>query len=188
MKLYIVPTFADQFDDRHDVLGPYADTPSSLELARKIADRYQHAGVPCKVIRSATPPTKVAQGITCDVLTNGSDYSNGGLSSRVRRVTLLDPRLDEITAQIKARGDFPVRLWEPTDSAPAVHLAETAPGYLVARPSEPRSGDKVIGPMSGGAWIIGTDRTRWEMLTGSPRPIPLHDRYETAEQYRHLST
>lgn len=182
VKLYIVPTFAEQLDDQHDVLGPYSDTESGQELAETVADRYRHEGVVCRVIRSATRPSKLAQGIICDILTDGRSYSNGGISATHKRVTLIGPEIEQATRQIKAAGNYPMTLHAPSADAPAVRLCTTSPNYLVAEPTEKPSG--AVGPMSGGTWIVSSDRRRWEILTGSHRPIPLHDRFETTEQYR----
>lgn len=182
MKLYIVPTFAEQLDDRHDVLGPYTDNENGQELADTVADRYRHNGMPCQVIRSATPPSKLTQGVICDILTDGQSYSNGGISAWHKRVTLIGPEIEQATRQIKAAGHYPVTLHAPTADAPAVRLCTTAPNYLVAEPVEKPDG--AVGPMTGGTWIVANDQRRWRILTGSHRPIPLHDRFETVEQYR----
>jgi hypothetical protein len=120
------------------------------------------------------------RGLVADILVGRYHAANGGISERVHRVTILDPSLTNTT---DAR--FLSALRPATVDAPAVVLGETTPGYLVARPCGDQPEDSV-GWMASGAWIVSDDY-RFAELTGSTRPIPLHDRTETAAQYAALS-
>ena len=96
------------------------------------------------------------------------DYTNGGVSAARDELFLVgpfgwkdvpdnDPRL----IRVVERKNFAAR-----------------PPYLSAVPVNPDRGDKVIGPMFGGNFIYSCD-SRFP----SDYPIPVHDRYETQEQY-----
>jgi hypothetical protein len=127
------------------------------------------------------PTNPTEKGLRCEILTGSGDYSNDGLSSHVQEVTLLDPTLTELTTELRQRRGFAVALHAPTSKAPGVRLTETRPGYLVARPDGDRQ-PGTVGWMASGAYIVSNDG-RFATLTGSPRPIPLHDRTEATEQY-----
>ena len=101
------------------------------------------------------------------------DCSNGGISGRVQKVTIIDDRIDAPFA--------------PTDEAPAVRIVERNIGgrpYVHAEPIDAPEGDKTVGPMMGGCYIATSDSRLRAIADGA---IPLHDRWETAEQYRALS-
>jgi len=97
------------------------------------------------------------------------DCTNGGVTSRVNAVVLL--------------GETePV----PTRTAPVVYLrlvrrwAGTPREYLHAEPIEqPKD---CVGPMMGGNFIYSSDSH-----FPSRYPIPVHDRFETPEQYEKLT-
>jgi hypothetical protein len=192
-KIYVIPTDGPRLSGRHVCLGPYSNTIAGRELAGDIAGRYREEGIRCMVIESATVPELMTKpvveperGLMCWVLTTaGSDCSNGGISAAHRNAVLLDERLAKLTETMKNRGRVPVRLWPSSADSPPIRLGETAPGYLVARPATSPAG--LLGPMASGAWIVSDD-PRFAALTGSHRPIPLHDRFETQALYDALSS
>lgn len=108
------------------------------------------------------------------------DCSNGGLSSRVDTVTI-----------VNAEGPF-----KPDEHAPAVLLQKGPMGTVNAVPvtafgegwalDRPGGG---VGPMMGGAYIATSDSRFREkvdnLLDGSGfyGAVALHDRFETAAQY-----
>lgn len=192
MKLYIIPTDAPRMDDRHEYLGPYTDNAHGHELADTIADRWVEAGTACSVIRSATAPVarpaEVAEiepaplGLVCHILVPSDGVcANGGISERVRRVTLMHPDLTALTAK-RNETEIVVPLREATPDAPAVTLHKLMTNWTVAEPIEQPDNGKCIGPMASGAWIIAQD-WRWQKLFGHHQPIALHDRFETQSQY-----
>lgn len=121
-------------------------------------------------------------GLSADIFKhNGRDFSNSGISSVVNEVTV-----------VNVPGAA-----EPTVAAPAVLLvpgnlpntAKVVPATLV--------GDSYVqtrrgcGPMAGGCFVSTSDSrfsSAVQALTGSRSSVaPLHDRYETQEQYDALS-
>lgn len=175
-----------------DVTDPVEPERTDADIARDEQEREHDAARADEAAEQAAQQQRDAEarqpGLRCTLLVpaDGS-CANGGLSNRteVRDVILQDPALAGMTADMKRRGQFPVRLWEPTQDCPAVRLAQTTPGYIVARPVERPAG--AVGPMASGAYIVSHD-DRFAKLTGGERPIPLHDRFETPEQYRALSS
>lgn len=113
-------------------------------------------------------------GITCSVLVDAAlgNSSNGGLSSTVTRVTLV--------------GQGVARIFRPTTDAPPVEIGE-AGGRLHARPLQELWPADAVGPMFGGSFIYTSD-SRFRDITRDGRPLHLHDRFETSEQYRLLSS
>lgn len=111
-------------------------------------------------------------GLNCCILESKSigNCSNGGLSSKVETVTLVDPAVD---------GPF-----EPDTEAPEVKLVRRNIGgrpYVHAEPVVPvKPGN--VGYCFGGTYISTSD-SRFP----ADYPIPLHDRQDTQEDYDHLS-
>jgi hypothetical protein len=108
------------------------------------------------------------------------DCSNGGISGRVDRVTI-----------VNAGGPF-----EPADDAPAVELRQGAfRGIVIAVPVDEQSTERAsreIGPMAGGCYVATSDSRFGELcrrITGTEfyGAVPLHDRFETQELYDALS-
>jgi hypothetical protein len=100
------------------------------------------------------------------------DCSNGGISGRVDEVTVIDPRV---------RGPY-----EPTEDAPAVRVVEKtyASGvYVYLTPIE--EPEDMLGPMMGGTYVGMTD-SRLRVI-GDGVALPLHDRWETPQDYARLS-
>lgn len=105
------------------------------------------------------------KGFPVDILTERSgSFSNGGLSSRVRSVVIVEIDGEQVP-------DF-ARLREPSDDAPAVSLRWWY-GRYVARPAD--EPDRWY--MASGAFLHTGD-SRWGELIGHSLPIPLHDRTE----------
>ncbi|GAB1512509.1 hypothetical protein [Actinophytocola sp. KF-1] len=108
----------------------------------------------------------VRKGLRAEILTGPFHSPNGGLSSRVRHVTILgideDRRLPAF-AQVS----------EPSDHAPGVYLLFENDRY-VARPADAPPGKWF---MASGAHLYTGD-SRWRELIGHSLPIPLHDRIE----------
>lgn len=112
------------------------------------------------------------KGLIAYIYRNGRDSSNGGISSRVDSVVVLGGP----------------EIFEPGADRPAVKLVRRQFGsgvYIHAEPVDKPAGD-LVGPMFGGTYISSCD-SRWRDLVGHSYPIPLHDRWETPEQYRMLS-
>ncbi len=108
----------------------------------------------------------VRKGLRAEILTGPFHSPNGGLSSRVRHVTILgigEDRTLPAFAQVS----------EPSDHAPGVYLLFEDDRY-VARPADAPSGKWF---MASGAHLHTGD-SRWRELLGHSLPIPLHDRTE----------
>jgi hypothetical protein len=100
------------------------------------------------------------------------DCSGGGISSRVNQVTIIDPRIEGPS--------------EPSDDAPAVRLVTRYFGgepYHHLEPIDKPEG--MLGPMMGGTYVATPDSRLRRVVEGA---IPLHDRFETADEYRSYST
>lgn len=117
---------------------------------------------------------------------NGQDWSNGGISSRVNEVTV-----------VNIDGPF-----EPTEDRPAVLLV---PGNVMGTakivPAIQTIGDAwvenhpsgSVGPMMGGCYVATSD-SRFSRavkdVTGNrlwSGAVPLHDRFESPSQYNMLT-
>lgn len=128
-------------------------------------------------------------GLRADILkANGKSYSNGGISANHNEVTI-----------VNIDGPF-----EPSDDAPAVMLVPgNLPGTVKLVPAHfvqglvssawlPNKANGGVGPMAGGCYVNSSDsrfgQAVRKMLPCEPRhfdgAVSLHDRYETAEQYR----
>jgi hypothetical protein len=109
----------------------------------------------------------IRKGMILSVLrhANGSDCTNGGISSRFVDVVVVGPGIPEI--------------FEEKPERPAVMVDERM-GYKFLRPVEDCPSDQV-GYMFGGNFAFTTD-SRWKFGA-----LPIHDRSETVEHYRRLS-
>jgi len=111
---------------------------------------------------------------------DGHDCSNGGISSQVFHVTII-----EDNGQLLPED---CQVFTPSDDAPAVRIVRrTIRGdeYVHIEPIKPVESGK-IGYMYGGA-IIDCCDSRFSELMGHAYPVHLHDRSETQEQYNMLS-
>lgn len=117
------------------------------------------------------------KGIRADIYRGPyGDCSNGGISGRVKTVTVVGPGIE---------GPF-----EPTEDAPAVRLVFREIGgqrIVHAVPVDtPTDAERRVGPMDGGCYIASSD-SRFRRAVGIYGAVALHDRWETPEQYRSLS-
>lgn len=111
------------------------------------------------------PADKPIRGFPASILTGPFTNSRGGLSARVKHVTVVGDDLPDYC-----------RLARPSEHAPAVILAETSPGYPVLRPTDPEG----LQWMASGAYVHTSD-SRWKDFAGTRLPLPLHDRTERAD-------
>ncbi|AEA28899.1 hypothetical protein Psed_6828 (plasmid) [Pseudonocardia dioxanivorans CB1190] len=132
-------------------------------------------------LTSTTSPLDARRGLHVSILRAADlpDCSNGGISGQVTRVTLVGDLVDYYDAAVLA----------PDEHAPAVRLIERAGMYGIAVPDRARP-DRA-GPMASGAFLYSSD-SRFRALSAhlgcGGSAIPLHDRFETAEQYAALSS
>lgn len=113
------------------------------------------------------------KGFRAEILTGPYHSPNGGISATAQHVTIIGDAVPE-----------ELRLFTPDEEAPAVRMTGWQHRSFI--PVDKPAG-AFIGPMASGAFVYSLD-SRWEDLTGSRGPIPLHDRYETAAQYNALSS
>jgi len=99
---------------------------------------------------------------------SGGDYTNGGISSKVDQLTL-----------INVEGPH-----EPSDAAPAAMLNKGPLGSMNITPVDKPAG--VVGPMSGGNFAACSD-SRFGKAAGFYGAVAIHDRFETQELYDALS-
>jgi hypothetical protein len=116
-------------------------------------------------------------GLLAFVYKNGSDCTNGGLTSKADKICV-----------VNVDGPF-----NPNDETPAFKLVTHA-GCAVLKPVDD-NGNEIkdgIGPMMGGNYASTSD-SRFsravEKLLGHNfyGAVPVHDRFETQEQYNSLS-
>ena len=102
---------------------------------------------------------------------DGRDCTNGGISSKFTKAILI--------------GDNVPEIFESSEDAPALQLVRRdLPNgeYLHAEPvNQPTD---CAGPMAGGNFIYSCD-SRFRAI--NPYPLPIHDRFETAEEDRFYS-
>jgi hypothetical protein len=140
----------------YTLLPAYADTPwgiSALDQIPNLGDG------------TITVPV-VRKGLRVEILTGRFHAPNGGLSARVREVTILG---------IDDDRELPpfVQVVAPSDEAPGVYLL-LQHGQFVAFPADALPGQHL---MASGAYLHTSD-SRWRDLIGHSLPIPLHDRTE----------
>lgn len=113
-------------------------------------------------------------GLRVSIIGSGTNHSNGGVSSQASHLTILN-----------IGGPF-----QPSDDAPAAEIKTNVFGSAIVVPYHQPDG--VVGPMAGGDYVVSSD-SRWEEKlremgqANSYVAIPLHDRFETWEQYKALS-
>ena len=116
------------------------------------------------------------QGMLVGIYRDGhiGDCTNGGVTGNERGAR----------GAIAIHQDLP-ELFEPKMDTPGLEIIQHPAGTqygLIAVPLVFIDGD--VGPMFGGNFIWTSD-SRFRRL--SPRPIPVHDRFETVEQYAAMS-
>jgi hypothetical protein len=109
------------------------------------------------------------RGLLVGVLSAEVDCTNGGISARNKRLILVGEGVPQIS--------------DPGDDTPAIYLARRSfrdSEYLVAVATgdERTIDEKIIGPMFGGNFLWSSD-SRFP----SRQPIPIHDRFESADDY-----
>ena len=109
--------------------------------------------------------------LRCEILKSSyGDCSNGGISGKYDHVILTD----EADAPAEINGTPTVRL-----------IRRQIQGeYLHIEPIGDAPKGQTIGFMMGGCYVMGST----SMGFPSKYPLPLHDRSETPEQYKTLST
>lgn len=110
--------------------------------------------------------TSPRKGLLCSIYSNGTDCSNGGISSQTKQVILVGQGIPEI--------------FTPSADTPAVELRMLG-GRVNAKPAAVE-GQPEPWWMFGGCFIYTND-SRFP----AEAPIALHDRCETSEQSRALS-
>ena len=112
----------------------------------------------------------------------GYDPTNGGLSSRLDTITVFPE--DATDENIKAWCDKHGKHIE--DAARIVKNESWGQKHLHIEPVIKPKG--MIGPIFGGNFAY-TSNGIWANMTGEKtcKPVPIHDRFETEEQYNALS-
>jgi len=75
--------------------------------------------------------------------------------------------------------------FEPSEDEPSAILASGPGGDPIIVPEGLPSG--MVGPMFGGTFAASSD-SRFRTGTGQRSALPIHDRFETVEQYERMST
>ena len=151
-------------------------TPGSRVEIVKAADRNEAMQQAARIFGSA--PLVVEEftplkGMLVSVLRSADgDFTNGGISSKFTRFVLCGPGIPE--------------LFEPTEQTPALIYDRRRGGSWQKASPIVRDDKGMVGPMFGGNYVTSSD-SRFNEATGG-QPIAVHDRFETAEQYRMLST
>ena len=124
-------------------------------------------------------PTE-AGGLSVDIFKHDSmSYSNGGVSDYFDEAVIFGPGIDGPVSEddVIKRGVPLLDLVSGPGGNP-IAIMRRRPGLVDG-----------VGPMFGGTFV-GTSDSRFSKATGQrgTSVIPLHDRYETAEQYQRMST
>lgn len=123
---------------------------------------------------------------------DGRNCSNGGVSSRCRNVTIVGIRTDNGYAAGHGLVDPLPRLSqvsEPTDDAPAAVIVYRQMGRRTVVHVEPLDGPEQPGtPWMAGGCYVATSDSRFGDLVGFYGAVSFHDRTETWEEYRALSS
>ncbi len=121
-------------------------------------------------------------GLSVDIFKHKAwNHSNGGVSAFFDEAVIYGPAIDGPISQDEAvkRG------------VPLLHLKTGPGGNPIATVWLDPDGEfnQEVGPMFGGTFV-GSSDSRFSRATGQTGSsvIPLHDRYETVEQYKALST
>ena len=116
-------------------------------------------------------------GFTVQVLRNNGlgDCTNGGVTARYDVLTV-----------VEFDGEAVKGYDEPCEERPAVRVVKRMLGrepYYHIEPVEKRAG--CVGPMMGGNYAVGRCHRLAELV--GDRPLKVHDRFETPEQYEALN-
>lgn len=110
------------------------------------------------------------RGIPVSILKAGDtgDCTNGGVTSGATRAILVGEGLPE--------------LFDAGPGEPLLRLEDRGRHGFRAVPAKKQNG--AVGPMFGGHFVWTSD-SRFRAI--APYPVPVHDRYETAEMYARMS-
>ena len=116
-------------------------------------------------------------GFRVDVLRNNGlgDCTNGGVTARYDVLTV-----------VEFDGEAVKGYDDPCEERPAVRVVKRMLGgepYYHVEPVEKRAG--CVGPMMGGNYVVGMCHRLAELV--GDRPLKVHDRFETPEQYEALN-
>lgn len=112
-------------------------------------------------------------GLLADIFKSGGrSFSNGGISDRYEEALVIG---DGIEGPFGERDGLPTLQIVPGNVAGSLKAIPVL-GWEAA--AEIRG--KTVGPMFGGSFVWSTD-SRFRKI--SEYPVPIHDRYETPEQY-----
>ena len=120
-------------------------------------------------------------GLTVDIFKHKAwSYSNEGVSAYFDEAVIFGPGIDGPISEDEAIKRH----------VPLLQLI-TGPGgdWTATVRLDPDGEFKrgSVGPMFGGTFV-GSSDSRFRKATGQRGPIPLHDRYETTEEYERMST
>ena len=109
-----------------------------------------------------------------------------GLRARILRASF-QPNADNVISgnpeisEVLLIGHEIPKVHTAGHNRPLVGLYSTTPGYLAARPNEPRPAGR-NGYMASGAYIVHSSCwNEWQDVLGHALPIPLHDHTEKVE-------
>lgn len=121
-------------------------------------------------------------GLSVDIFKHeGRSFSNDGVSTHFDEAVIFGDGIEGPTSEDEAikRG------------VPLLHLVKGPGGNWIATVWLDPDGEflRIVGPMFGGTFV-GSSDSRFARATGQRGTcvIPLHDRYETVELHRQLST
>lgn len=112
------------------------------------------------------------KGLRAEIIRGRFSSANGGISDHAQQVTVVGEGIDEV--------------FEASEEAPAVRLVTRAVLGKTVYHFEPVARGGEVGPMASGSYVSLMD-SRLSRLVPFYGAVALHDRFETAEQYRALS-
>lgn len=115
----------------------------------------------------------MSAGLTFDILrpAHGADCTNHGLSGKVTEITVVDDTLPKLTTPSARAPEFKV-----------VRRNLFGGVYLHLEPVDRPVG--AVGPMFGGNFAYTSDSRGRKV---AEYPLPIHDRFETKEEYERFS-
>lgn len=126
---------------------------------------------------------------------DGNDYTNGGISGQVTRLTVTGIRysygFDSTTKLTHPKDEITelprdMQVFAPSENAPEVILVIRDNGivrWLHLEPATPAPGDQT--PYMAGGNLATTSDSRWSELAG--QPVEIHDRSDSWALYEQLS-
>lgn len=133
------------------------------------------------------------KGLLADIIPSklGGNFSNGGLSSKARQVTIVGTLTHERGSVQWFEHELPEHMQqvEPSDEAPPV-LLDLSHVILRFVPALLPYPPNLLGPMMGGCHVDSDAADFRQLLrdcgatgSGYRGKVPLHDRYESRAQY-----